>query len=730
MGSFDRFIRLGLGKVPTPYHARPTRTRQRHARRRSVFAAHFATDDLACGTAPGGGSIATFECLEVRVMMTASSEADFISSFGQILAYTGLGGDVAIPTTIGGYPVTHIGMNAFYGKTSVTSVALPATVTAIGESAFAGCTGLRSISLPESLTTLGPSAFSGCEWLESITLPSGLQWIPTATFSDCTRLKSVTLPAALVSIDRSAFANCINLSSITLPANLTTIADYAFVSCESLREIAFPENFTSLGRGAFLGCYGLRTVTMGNGITSIEDSTFQACESLTTVTLPGSLVSIGVGAFAGCVSLQSIALPSSLTTIGYRAFRSCSSLTNITFPAGLTTIGDSAFMQCSGLTHVAVPANCTDIGNQAFEYCTRLTTVVLPASVLRVGAGAFSYCASLRQVMFLGDLPSMRPGVFYRSNEATLHYTSQGAGWASVIASRPAVLTVTPSAPRGLGLNPTHRQVAVSWAPPQSDGGLSVSDYVIQYRPSSGSTWTTFDDGVSQSPSAVVTGLDDRFAYVFRVAAVNTLGAGAYSEISTEVLPVTSPGAPINLVAVPGNAQVSLQWAAPSSDGGRPVTDYVIQYSTGNGTNWITHNDGVSTATSTTVPGLRNGVAYTFRVLAQTSVGLSTSPAALSATPQTPPSITRNLGAALRGRRVALNWALPVTNGGAAITDYLVQYSVNNGRTWLTIEDGVSDSRSTILSGLAAGRTYVFRVAARNAAGVGAFSAKSAAIRL
>jgi hypothetical protein len=40
----------------------------------------------------------------------------------------------------------------------------------------------------------------------------------------------------------------------------------------------------------------------------------------------------------------------------------------------------------------------------------------------------------------------------------------------------------------------------------------------------------------------------------------------------------TVPGAPLNLAGTAGDLQVTLVWDAPTSDGGSPITDYVVQY--------------------------------------------------------------------------------------------------------------------------------------------------------
>jgi hypothetical protein len=77
---------------------------------------------------------------------------------------------------------------------------------------------------------------------------------------------------------------------------------------------------------------------------------------------------------------------------------------------------------------------------------------------------------------------------------------------------------------------------------------------------------------------------------------------------------------------------------------------------------------------------------------------------------------------------VNLVWNAPVSNGGSAITDYVVQYSNNDGSTWATFADGTSTSTSTTVTGLAGSQLYVFRVKAVNALGDGPYTDKSASV--
>jgi len=94
------------------------------------------------------------------------------------------------------------------------------------------------------------------------------------------------------------------------------------------------------------------------------------------------------------------------------------------------------------------------------------------------------------------------------------------------------------------------------------------------------------------------------------------------------------PGAPTSVTASAGNAQATVSWTAPTGVISQaPVTDYVVQYSSGGGY-WYTFSDGTSTATTATVTGLTNGTAYTFRVAAVNVVGTgSYSSASAAVTP-------------------------------------------------------------------------------------------------
>ena len=164
------------------------------------------------------------------VSAETEGDYDFDISNGNatITYYAGTGGDLTIPSTLGGYPVTSIGYNAFCLSSGLTSVTIPDSVTSIGDTAFLKCTGLTSVTIPNSVTSMG-----------------------FAAFSECSSLTSVTIPESVTSIGGSAFSECTALTSVTIPNSVTSIGDLAFDSCGKLETASFLGNAPQMGVGVF-----------------------------------------------------------------------------------------------------------------------------------------------------------------------------------------------------------------------------------------------------------------------------------------------------------------------------------------------------------------------------------------------------------------------------------------------------------------------------------------------
>ena len=106
------------------------------------------------------------------------------------------------------------------------------------------------------------------------------------------------------------------------------------------------------------------------------------------------------------------------------------------------------------------------------------------------------------------------------------------------------------------------------------------------------------------------------------------------------VMSLTEPGRAGAPTGTAGDGSVALTWAAPASDGGSAITDYVVEYSTDD-TTWSTFVDGTSALTSATVTGLANATTYRFRVTARNDVADGVvSTASATVTPAAPTTTT------------------------------------------------------------------------------------------
>ena len=329
---------------------------------------------------------------------------------------TSISGELTIPETIEGYPVTGIGEWAFENCTDLTNVKIPDSVISIGYEAFKDCTGLTNITIGKGVTSIGGCAFlntayynNDLNWENDIlyigkylivtkediagsrTVKNGTKLIADHAFSLSEGLTGITIPNSVTSIGYEAFYGCTGLTSIIIPNSVTYIGWNAFEGCTGLTSITIPNSVTSIGEYVFNDCTGLTSITIPNSITSIGYRAFGGCTRLTSITIPNSVTSIGNFAFYGCTGLTSITIPNSVTNIGAYVFNGCSSLTSITIPNSVTYIGLNAFEGCTGLTSVTIPNSVTSIGSEAFYGCTGLTSVTIPNSVTYIDWNAFGY---------------------------------------------------------------------------------------------------------------------------------------------------------------------------------------------------------------------------------------------------------------------------------------------------------------------------------------------------
>ena len=269
----------------------------------------------------------------------------------------------------------------------------------------------------------------------------------------------------------------------------------------------------------------------------------------------------------------------------------------------------------------------------------------------------------------------------------------------------------------GVGVAPGNAQLVVTWTAVDNATG-----YTVQWM-SSGQGYNTGDRQATVTPGSTtrytIPSLTNGTEYTVRVIATRTGADDGPPSDEVTGTPFTTPGAPQHLRGEPGDAQVTLTWDAPSSDGGSAILRY--EYAIDDSGTWI--DAGLDL--EETVPGLTNGQQYAFEVRAVNSAGPG-APARTAATPLGMPSVPESLTATGGDGAVVLEWTEPADDGGSPVTGYEYRYAagqaVPEDVTW---RDAGTELTATV-SGLENETRYTFEVRARNRVGPGETSGTTA----
>jgi titin len=169
-------------------------------------------------------------------------------------------------------------------------------------------------------------------------------------------------------------------------------------------------------------------------------------------------------------------------------------------------------------------------------------------------------------------------GLSNGSNYSFRILAHNAAGWGPASAAVNAVPRTVPSAPLSPLAVAGNQQVALSWKPPSNNGGAAVGGYIVQWSTGDGK-WNNYSFPKTTSTIASSAYFANGTRYYFRILASNAAGNSAPSTVVSAV-PRTVPGPTGPYChaqqASYGSTWMVVDWQAPVSDGGAPITYYEI----------------------------------------------------------------------------------------------------------------------------------------------------------
>lgn len=303
-----------------------------------------------------------------------------------------------------------------------------------------------------------------------------------------------------------------------------------------------------------------------------------------------------------------------------------------------------------------------------------------------------------------------------------------GSGTPSVQSNAVTPAVSVPFSPTGLGAVAGNAAVALSWSAPSNNGGSLLTGYNVYEGTSSGGESGTPVNGsvpvdsscTSGTCSYTVTPLANGTTFYFTVKAVNAQGVSAASnEAAAEPTAPSSsvPGAPVIGTATPGYEQVTVAFAAPSSNGGAAIDHYSATCASSNGG---TADVATGTSSPITVGGLSEQKAYTCTVTAHNVNGDGPPSAASNSvtTGTTVPAPPSGLVAYNGIGDIVLNWIDPAYTGdgtaAVSLTYQVYEGTTSGGESPPPVSCASSSATSCKIAPVVTTTTYYFVVKATN----------------
>ena len=219
-----------------------------------------------------------------------------------------------------------------------------------------------------------------------------------------------------------------------------------------------------------------------------------------------------------------------------------------------------------------------------------------------------------------------------------------------------------------------------------------ATGYTVQYKTSTGSTWTSAN---ATTTTFNLSGLTASTNYVWQVKASCSSGYSTQASFTTSG--TTGCAAPTNLTTT----NITQTSASLNSGAVTGATSYTVQYRRTSSSTWTSAN---ATTTTFNISGLTASTNYVWQVKASCSSGYSTQ-ASFTTSSTTGCAAPLNLNAtSITSTGATLTWSLV-----QGATSYTLQYKTTSASTWITVN---TTTPSKVLSGLIANTGYTWQVKA------------------
>lgn len=252
-----------------------------------------------------------------------------------------------------------------------------------------------------------------------------------------------------------------------------------------------------------------------------------------------------------------------------------------------------------------------------------------------------------------------------------------------------------PSAPTLSATAVSSSAVSLTWNDVANEDGYRI----LQWR---GGSWAHIATTGAGATGFTVSGLAAGTTYTFIVVAYNTAGS-AESFMVSATTQVDRPSAPSLSASAASSSLINLTWNDVANEDGYRILRW-------NGGSWTQIATVGSGSSSFAASGLEGGTSYTFMVVAYNAAGSAESNMATATTQVARPSAPVVSATAVATSSIRLDWNDVSNESGYRILQW-------NGNSWVQLAVLSANTTTCVVSSLASGTTYSFKVIAYNTVG-------------